>query len=314
MPLTNFQYGVSSFGIPIIGSGPILTTGNVFFVCSVAPGRSDSTAAGRDPAQPFATIDYAIGQCTANNGDTIIVEPGHVETVTAAAGIALDVAGVSIIGIGRGANRPTVNFTTSTAASFRVTAANCYVENLLFVGVVDALTGPIQVQAADFTLKGCETRDTAGSAQATDFIVTTAAANRFNLLNHRHDGDTAAGANTFLAIVGGDRITIDGLIVDGNFNNAGIEIKTTATTDLEVRNCMFRTRIGTQAKDIFVKDTITASTGLIGPSIYCFLSTNTANVTEAITGATFVQFDDIFIVNLAGEKAMAINTTATTDA
>jgi hypothetical protein len=313
MPLTNFQNGVSSFGMPLIGSGPILTTGNVFFVNSTATGASTGND-GLTPQSALSTIVSALAKCTANNGDHIIVGPGHVETVISAAQVLMATSGVSIVGIGKGANRPTVNFTTATTASWRVTAANCYVENLLFIGVFDALVSPIDIRAADFTMKGCETRDTAGSAQATDFILTTSAASRFTLLNHRHDGDTAAGANTFLAIVGGDRIVIDGLIADGNFNNALIEIRTTATTDLEVRNCMFRTRIGAQAKDIFLKDTITASTGLIGPSLYCFLSTNTANVTEAITGATFVLFDDILIVNLAGEKAMLINTTATTDA
>jgi hypothetical protein len=41
---------------------------------------------------------------------------------------------------------------------------------------------------------------------------------------------------------------------------------------------------------------------------------NAANVTEAITGATFVTFDPVYVVNLAGEKAMLINTTASTDA
>jgi hypothetical protein len=313
MPLTNFQYGVSSFGMPVIGSGPIFTTGNVFFVSSTTPGASTGND-GLSPQTPLSTIVAALAKCVANNGDTIIVEPGHVETVTSAAQILMSTSGVSIIGIGRGANRPTVNFTTSVNASLRVTAANCYIENVLFIGVVDALVSPIDIRAADFTLRNCETRDTPSTAQATDFILTTAAATRLSILNHRHDGDTAAGANSFLAIVGGDRIVVDGLIADGNFNNALIEIRTTAATDLEVRNCMFRTRIGTQAKDIFLKDTITGSTGLIGPSLYMFLSTNTANITEAITGATFVLFDDILVVNLAGEKAMLINTIASTDA
>lgn len=309
MPLTNFQNGVSSFGVPLIGSGPILTTGNVFFVNSTATGASTGND-GLSPQTALSTIVSALAKCTASNGDTIIVGPGHVETVISAAQVNMSTIGVSIIGIGNGSNRPTVNFTTSTAASWRVSAANCSVENLLFVGGVDALASPIQVQAADFTMRGCETRDTAGSAQATDFILTTAAANRFNLLNHRHDGDTAAGANSFLAIVGGDRIVVDGLRCDGNFAVGGIDIRTTATTDLEVRNAVFRTR---NAADIFLIDTITGSTGMIGPNLYLRLNDNAANITEAITGATWVLFDDIYVVNLAGEKAMLINTTASTD-
>jgi hypothetical protein len=311
MPLTNYPFGVSSFGIPVIGAGNILTTGNVFFVSSTSPLKSDTPTAGRDLATPFATIDYAIGQCTANNGDYIIVEPLHVETVSAAAGVALDVAGVTIVGVGQGSNRPTVNFTTSTAASFRVTAANCAVRNVLFVGAIDALASPIQIQAADFVLDQCETRDTAGSAQATVWILTTAAANRLRITNHVHDGDTAAGTGAWLAIVGGDGIVVDGLRCDGNFSVGGIDIRTTATTDLEVRNVMFRTR---NAADIFLVDTITGSTGMIGPSLYLRLQDNAANITEAITGATFVLFGDILVVNAAGEQAMAINTTASTDA
>jgi hypothetical protein len=311
MPLTNFSAGVSSFGIPVIGSGSILTTGNVFFVSSTSTGASNNTSSGRDPATPFATLAYAVSQCTANTNDHIIVMPGHVEAVTAAAGIALSVAGITIVGIGSGSNRPTINFTTATAASLRVSAANITLRNFLFIGVVDALASPIQVQAADFWLDGCETRDTAGTAQATDWILTTAAANRLKITNHRHDGDTAAGTNAWLAIVGGDGILVDGLRADGNFAVAGIDVRTTATTDLEVRNVYFRQR---NSNDLFLVDTITGSTGLIGPNLNLRIQDNAANITEALTGATFVYFQDINIVNAAGESSMLTNITASTDA
>jgi hypothetical protein len=290
----------------VVGAGELFTTGNVFYVSSVSGNNGN---VGKDPAFPFATIDYAIGACTANNGDVIVVEPKHVETITAAAGVALDVAGVTIMGLGSGANRPQVNFTTAVGASFKVTAADCTVKNILFTGGIDALTNPIWILAADFKLLDCEYRDVTG--QATDTILTTAAADRLFIQNYFHNGAVAAGANSGIAIVGGDGIVIDGLRMDGNFAVGGIDIRTTATTDLEVRNVMFRTR---NAADIFLVDTITASTGMIGPNVFLRLQDNAANVTEAITGATFVQFDPIYVVNLAGEKAMLINTTASTDA
>lgn len=307
MDFTNFPrgfpFGVTLRNLPILNTYPA----QCFWVDSNAGRNSGAGTLER----PFATIDYAIGRCRANKGDIIMVKAGHVETITAAAGIACDVAGISIIGHGNGSDRPTINFTTSTAATMTISAANILLQNLLFIGGVDALVSPIVVSAADVTMIGCETRDTAGTAQATDWILTTAAANRFSLLRHRHDGDPAAGANTFLAIVGGDGIVVDGLRLDGNFAIGGISVRTTATTDLEVRNVMFRTR---NAADIFLVDTITGSTGMIGPGLYLRLNDNAANITEAITGATWVLFDDIFVVNLAGEKAMLINTTASTDA
>jgi hypothetical protein len=61
-------------------------------------------------------------------------------------------------------------------------------------------------------------------------------------------------------------------------------------------------------------DTITASTGMIGPNINLRLQDNAANITEAITGATFVYFQPINVVNLAGESSLVINITASTDA
>ena len=66
MSLTRFPRGVSSFGIPVIGAGPIVTTGTVFFVDD--SGSNDNS--GLDPEQPFATLAYAESRCTASVGDT----------------------------------------------------------------------------------------------------------------------------------------------------------------------------------------------------------------------------------------------------
>lgn len=307
MALTNFPNGVSSFGFPLVGAGPVITTGSVFFVSSVT--GVNSTGRGTDPSRPFASIDYAVGFCTASKGDIIFVMPGHTETVTAAGGLDLDVAGITIYGIGHGSMRPTVNFTTATTADMDVDAANITIHNILFTGGIDALVAPIDINAADCRIVNCEWRDVTG--QPVDTILTDANASRLLLDGWRHDGDTAAGTNSAVAIVGGDRITIRNCWFDGNFAVGVIDIRTTATTDLEVNNCYARTR---NAADIFLVDTITASTGMIGPNIYLRLQDNAANITEAITGATWVLFDNIYVVNLAGEKAMLINTTASTDA
>lgn len=283
-----------------------LTTGSIFFVHSGT--GTNGAGYGQNPDAPCASIDYAIGLCAANKGDRIYVLPGHVETIAGAAGVALDVAGVEIVGIGSGAARPTVNF-TNTASTFAVSAANCTVRNILFTGGVDAVVSAIVVSAADFRLLDCEYRDVTG--RCTLFLLTTAAADRMLIDGLRYDGDTAAGTAAAIAIVGGDRITIQNSRFDGNFSVGVIDIRTTATTDLEVTNVWARTR---NSADIFLIDTITGSTGMIGPNINLRLQDNAANITEAITGATFVYFQPINIVNLAGESSMQSNITASTDA
>ena len=75
-----------------------MTTGNIFFVHSGT--GTNGAGYGQNPDAPVASIDYAVGLCTANQGDRIYVMPGHVETVATASGLAADVAGVEIIGIG----------------------------------------------------------------------------------------------------------------------------------------------------------------------------------------------------------------------
>lgn len=307
MSITNFPYGVSSFGVPLIGSSRVLTTGRVFFVHSGT--GVDASGRGTDKDRPFASIDYAVGKCAANKKDIIIAMPGHVETVVAAAGLDLDVAGIHLIGLGRGADRPTINFTTATTADMDVDAANIEMENFLFTGGIDALAAPIDVNAADFCLHDCEWRDVTG--QATDVILADASADRLHIYNHFHNGAAAAGGDTAVALVGMDNPHIHNFVIIGNFALGAIQCRTTAVVDLNVHDGYIWTK---NAADLAMKDLITGSTGKVGPNITVMLTDNAANITEAFTGATFQYFQDLQIINLAGESSMLSNITASTDA
>lgn len=118
-------------GVPVFGSGQQVpfTTGKYFFVDSNTGSDSNS---GTTKTQPVATLDKALGLCTANKGDVIILMPGHSETITGAGGITLDKAGVHIVGLGAYDARPTFLMDAATAVTCLVTAANVTVENCLF--------------------------------------------------------------------------------------------------------------------------------------------------------------------------------------
>lgn len=307
MPISNypggFAQGVNIRGLPILNS----YAGNVFWVDSALGSNGRQGTFDR----PFATIDYAVGRCTASNGDVIMVKPGHVETVIAAAGLALDVAGITIIGFGAGSDRPTINFTTAVGADMDVDAANITIVNCLFTGGIDALTGPIDVNAADFAMINCETRDVTG--QATDFIVTDANADRLWIEGWTHRGAAAAGADTAITIVGGDNITIKDFWIDGNFAVAAIENVTTAAVNLSVygdRQCFARTR---NAADV-IFTAVATTTGNVGPNINARLQDDAQNITEAFVGADMQFFNPIRIVNADGESHIDCNITASTDA
>lgn len=129
-----------------------MTTGSIFWVHNST--GADAVGNGQNPDAPFATIDYAIGQCTANKGDRIMVMPGHSETVTGAGGITCDVAGVSIIGMGHYNLAPQILMDGANTVTCLITAANVTLENLTFkAGHADiAIWGKV-------TGKGCVIRN-----------------------------------------------------------------------------------------------------------------------------------------------------------
>lgn len=148
--------------------------GNIFFVDSGS--GTDGTSYGRSPDTPFATIDYAVGQCTASQGDVIYVMPGHAEVVIAAGGLDLDVAGISIIGLGNGTLQPTVTLTTADTADVDVDAANILVENIHFRSGFADIVSCIDVNATNCTIRGCKFTEAADNQNFLICILGAAAA------------------------------------------------------------------------------------------------------------------------------------------
>lgn len=105
---------------------------------------------GLEPSEAKATIEAAINACTANAGDFIFVMPGHTEAVTVSS-LNLDVAGVTIIGIGSGSLKPTLTF-AATDSRINVTKANCVLQNFrLQAAVGDVVTAVLHATAAQNT-------------------------------------------------------------------------------------------------------------------------------------------------------------------
>lgn len=278
-----FAEGVLIRGVPLLQAYP----GKVFWVgnsATLLQGEAGASNSNKGTfLSPWSTLDFAIGQCAANRGDIIVVRPGHVTTCIAAGTVTLDVAGVAIIGIGAGANRPTVNFTTATTASFLVTGANCTVMNMLFTGGINALVNPIHIQAADFALLNCEYRETS-TFEAVDTILTTAAATRLLIDGYVHRGSAAAGANSAIALVGCVGPVIKNFKFDLNAAVAIIDLRTTLSSDISISNGVMRQR---HATGLLISDTITGSLGTIGPNIFGkIVSSGTGAIAASVLSAT----------------------------
>lgn len=174
-----------------------MVTGTVFFVGNTSSNRNidgqDLPSHGNDPRKPFASIDYAIGKCVADNDDLIVVLAGHTEVVSSATDWVMDVAGVSIVGMGRGASRPTITFDTDTSAAVMVTAANCSIENVILTANYPDIVTAIDVDAVDFM------------AKEVAFFETTANMNWLNCVVTDDTNNAADG----MTVIDSERISVD---------------------------------------------------------------------------------------------------------
>lgn len=209
------------------GLGDEYSTGTVFFVDSGATGASDGNT-GLSPKAPLATIDAAIGLCTANNGDIVMVMPGHDENPIAS--IAMDVAGVWVRGLGWGNSRPTVTF-GATAAEVAMSAASCRLSGIRFdLGTVAAtVTNAINITADSCIVENCETVMHATS-QFTNHLTATDAqfvVIRDNSFRALHTASSTSG----IVVDGCDDLTLTGNIVMGHFGEMALDNTTPASAD-----------------------------------------------------------------------------------
>ena len=225
MGLTHFPHGVSSFGVPVLpGVGSGIYSGDTFFVDSGA--GSDSNLGTFE--KPFGTIDYAVGKCTANNGDTIYVKEGHVEAVTAVSGavggLDLDVAGITIEFLGAGNGRGSVTFSAVVGADMNVDAADITLINPRFVAALNALTGPIDVNAARFKMYGATWQD-GTTINTTDCVVADANADDMVIDGFEFiDGDAAGTQKqSFIQVAAATRPTLKNIRCTGDFATGIIE-------------------------------------------------------------------------------------------
>lgn len=282
--MSNFPYGFNNGalvrGIPIQPSTP----GKVLWVYNgtqLAPqGRAGSDGNSGSFDSPKATIAGALLQCAAGRGDVVYVKGGHAETLTAAAALALNVAGVAIIGLGAGGSRPSLSFTTSTAASLLVSANDCSLVNFnLFLTGITSLAGPIAVQASTFQLLNNYILISAGTAGPVLAVSATAAASGMVVDSNVVEGTGTGTSTAFIQLVGGDNIQVSNNYINGAFaaGTGAISNITTATTNLRISNNILISSTASSTKAI---TTVAGSTGVISDNRIGILS-GTAPFTAA---------------------------------
>lgn len=274
--------------------------GSVFWVDSTNSAASDTAGYGLNPDAPVATLDYAVGLCTADAGDVIMLMPGHAEDVAAAADIDLDVEGITIIGLGNGDNKATITFITDTAADIDVDADNITVVGVRFVGDKDSLAAPIDVNAAYFRMEACEFIDK-GDDNCIRWILGDAAADDMQIIDCINKGTATAGNTAWITLNGAANVVIQGCKSNGDFAAANIENITVACTDILIEGNRLE---NANAVDVNIEG-IASMTGWVALN-FCRIATDTQTTWINTPGAASL-FEN-YGVNDDGETGILAGT------
>ena len=224
------------------------TTGARFFVGSAETYASDSAGYGTSPEKPFATVDYAIGQCTASDGDIIYVMPGHVEDYDGTTtGFDADVAGISIIGLGEGSLRPRFDF-DATASKCIIGADDVTLKNLTFRAGTASVVDGLELETG---VTGCVLEDLefmVGEAAGTDFFIDTiqlTSGNNDTVIRgcKFYESHSATPSNAIHSAATCARSVVENCVINGAYAVAGIK-GTGADTEWLIQNNAMKVKDG----------------------------------------------------------------------
>ena len=296
---TTHLSGLQVAGVPTMGTG-VLPLGNTYFYVDSVNGNNGNPGTFDSP---FAGLETAINACTANSGCIIVIKAGHTETITSATSILFDVAGIEIVGLGNGANRPTFTFTTANTARIPVSAANIKISNCIFIGnFLSIATCFLLTTAPNFWVDNCAFRDTSATLGFLSIITTTVSVNSDGLTvtNNTVQSDATTSPGPMIVIAN----TLDRLTVTGNYvvhtvasNNVAALIAHGAlvvTHAMIAWNYIYSINTDTATGGILLTTSATTGSGMIMHNRIRALDVAAAILVTA-TAVQYGMFDNLYI-------------------
>lgn len=286
-----FPHGVSIRGLPILNTH----AGTVFWVNST--GGSNGNKGTKE--RPFSTIAYAISRCVANRGDIILVMPGHEETITAADAISLNVAGISLVGLGRGDDQPQIMF-NNTAATVSIDADSVTLQNIRFTALISAVVIGLNVKAGATDAKIVGNRfdaETAGTDEFNLSIDIKAGCHRTCVEGNVFDMGIAGAVGAVKLTGASDHVVIRGNEAWGDYSTACIIGDTTLSTSVLIEDNLLVNGTGGNVGTEPGIELLTGTTGIIRRNdIVCNLATKAAS----IVADTCFLFDNYYNEDVTG--------------
>jgi hypothetical protein len=281
-----------------IEAGQQLGTGSIFYVDSgvLSEGDGSSWTNARD------TLDEAIGLCTANRGDFIMVAQGHAENLSAADAVDADVAGITIIGVGNGSLQPTFTY-TAAAGEFVIGADNVAVTNLRFVVSTDTVTVAVDVESGvDYAvIDSCVFKADAATDEAVDYIILATTNVGCVIQNCTFDAKTGSADSAIKLDNVTDQTVIRNNLIQGDYAVACIEGDSALSTELLIQGNLL---VNGSSDSIIAQPAIDLLTGTTGYVVDNYLVCNVATVAAAMeTADTVMLFNNWYNEDAGASKA-----------
>lgn len=250
------------------------TAGRVFWVAPSAsytvegrPYVASDQNDGLSPERAKLTLDNAIGSCTANVGDVIVLLPG---SHSWSASVAADVAGVTIMGLPSGAGNPfrqRTSITTSAADEIiNVTAANIEIAYLHVIPVTTKAGIDFTSAADGLYVHDCsiDLFTAAANTGTKGIAATTAAQAPSNIVirNVHALSDGAQGPAVELGDPDGALVEDCSFTVRGGTWAVAVTVHGVTSQSTIIRRCHFAAQAGTMTDGIVGSDM--TSTGQVG--------------------------------------------------
>lgn len=296
---------LSNLGVQVLAEAQIL------FVDSGNTDALDAydTEHGHSFKYPLATVDYAIGLCTASEQSIILVAPGHAEDYDdSTTGFDADVAGVHIIGVGSGSLRPRFDFNHATSKCI-IGANDVTLANLVFRPSVTSVAIGLDLETG---VTGCTLRDlefAMGEAgDGTDEFIKA-----IHLTSGNHDtvikdvkifahASAAQATHGIHVDAASNRLTFDNVVIDGPYATNGI-LEDAAGLNHIVVDCSVDTsgtNYGFHASSTFAKRTRNLDAGASEDTAENLIGKNdndnaadTSNVAANEDGSVLERLEDI---------------------
>ena len=290
-----FPNGISVRGMPILNT----YSGNVYWVGSGTANASNSNK-GDSPERPFATITYVLSnKVAANHGDIVLVMPNHTEDMGNTS-ITMSTAGVAIVGLGAGSNRPTFTYGTNTT-KIHVTANNNTFKNLYFdiTGAGSVTTG-IDVDADYTVIEDCEIlqSDSVGQCDMAIDVGTSTA----TVMNKLKVVANTASPQAAINISGtATQLVISDCWIDGNYGSATISNPSGAVaTNLLIKDNFLRN----QKSAVIAVDLNSACTGFLSGNKY---HSNVGSSTPSVDPGSLFSYEN-YSVSAVDKSAVLVPT------